>query len=79
MTCQLAGTSPSRHRPRVGFWNRGRRHIVPILAMVRVWSRRLKRRRFLTELEALGERTMRDLGFDPDSVRAEAAKPFWRP
>ncbi len=48
------------------------------LLVVSLWVRRRHRRRHLADVAALGERTMLDLGFDPDIVRAEAAKPFWR-
>ncbi len=47
------------------------------LLVVSLWVRRRPRRRHLADVAALGERTMLDLGFDPDIVRAEAAKPFW--
>ncbi len=43
-----------------------------------LWLARSRRRRTLTGIAALGEHTMLDLGFDPDELRAEAAKPFWR-
>lgn len=46
--------------------------------MVGVWLARSRRRRTLAEIAALGEHTMRDLGFDPVEMRIEAAKPFWR-
>ncbi|MBL8703229.1 MAG: hypothetical protein JNM30_00215 [Rhodospirillales bacterium] len=48
------------------------------LLVMSLWVRRRRRRRRLADVAALGERTMLDLGFDPDIVRAEAAKPFWR-
>ncbi|MGQ0674966.1 MAG: DUF1127 domain-containing protein, partial [Rhodospirillales bacterium] len=43
-----------------------------------LWLVRRRRRRTLAEIAALGEHVMHDLGFDPDELRAEAAKPFWR-
>ena len=43
-----------------------------------VWLARSRRRRTLNEIAGLGEHTMLDLGFDPDELRLEAAKPFWR-
>jgi len=49
-----------------------------IAGLLARWADRHRRRRSLAEIAALGERTMDDLGFDPDEVRAEAAKPFWR-
>lgn len=48
------------------------------LLVMSLWVRRWHRRRHLAEVAALGEHTMLDLGFDPDVVRREAAKPFWR-
>ena len=48
------------------------------LVVMSLWVRRRHRRRHLADVAALGERTMLDLGFDPDLVRSEAAKPFWR-
>ena len=59
------------HRPR-------RPAALHNLLVVSLWARRRHRRRHLADVAALGERTMLDLGFDPDIVRAEAAKPFWR-
>lgn len=43
-----------------------------------VWLARSRRRRTLREIAVLGDHIMLDLGFDPDELRAEAAKPFWR-
>ena len=79
MTYRWAGISLSHRPPRFGFWNRGRQFTAPILAMSSLWWGRHRRRMRLAAVAALGERTMLDLGFDPDIVRAEAAKPFWRP
>lgn len=31
------------------------------------------------QLSRLDERTLRDIGFDPEQVRLESAKPFWMP
>ncbi len=63
-------------------------HSQPVTDMMRrahaaidlagVWLVRSRRRRTLGEIAALGDRVMLDLGFDPDELRAEAAKPFWR-
>lgn len=40
------------------------------------WRRLSATRR---ELSRLDERTLRDIGFDPEEVRRETAKPFWKP
>jgi uncharacterized protein YjiS (DUF1127 family) len=39
------------------------------------WRRRSRERR---ELQALDDRTLRDLGVSVQEIRFEAAKPFWR-
>jgi uncharacterized protein YjiS (DUF1127 family) len=31
------------------------------------------------QLSRLSERTLRDIGFDPEQARLEAEKPFWKP
>lgn len=43
----------------------------------RILARR-RHRRALAELSTLGERTLLDLGIDPDELRAEMSKPIWR-
>ncbi len=48
------------------------------LDLAGMWAVRRRRRRTLAGIAALGDRIMLDLGFDPDELRAEAAKPFWR-
>ena len=63
-------------------------HSQPVTDMMRrahaaidlagIWLARSHRRRTLTEIAVLGDHVMLDLGFDPDELRAEAAKPFWR-
>ncbi len=40
-----------------------------------LWLRRLHFRHELANLDA---EQIKDAGFDPDRIRAEAAKPFWR-
>lgn len=50
----------------------------PFRSLLRTWWQRREHRLYLAAVAALGERTMLDLGFDPDHVRAEAAKPFWK-
>lgn len=42
------------------------------------WLARRRHRRGLAALAALGERTLLDLGIDPDVLRAEASEPFWQ-
>jgi uncharacterized protein YjiS (DUF1127 family) len=46
---------------------------------IKRWHARRWHRRGLADLAKLDERTLRDLGIDPDMLRAEATKPFWRP
>lgn len=46
------------------------------IGTARLWAARHGRRANLASVAALGERTIRDVGYDPDLVRAEAAKPF---
>ncbi len=46
--------------------------------MADLWLARSRRRRTLTEIAGWGERTILDLGFDPDELRLEASKPFWQ-
>lgn len=45
-------------------------------ARLGLWRCRARTR---CELAALDERTLQDIGLNPARVRAEAAKPFWRP
>ncbi len=49
-----------------------------LVILHRVLARR-RHRRALAGLSRLGERTLRDLGIDPDALRAEMSKPSWRP
>ncbi|KMO12035.1 DUF1127 domain-containing protein [Methylobacterium platani] len=44
-------------------------------ALPRLWWRRLRDRRVLADLSPA---QMRDAGLDPDAVRRESRKPFWR-
>ena len=45
------------------------------LRLPRLW---LQRRSGRKELAALDAEQMRDCGLDPETVRREATKPFWR-
>jgi uncharacterized protein YjiS (DUF1127 family) len=47
-----------------------------LAATVRRWLQRLRERR---ELGTLTPRDFRDMGVSSSEVRAEMAKPFWRP
>ena len=44
--------------------------------LLAVWRKRLRSRR---ELSALSVEQMRDTGLDPELVRQESRKPFWKP
>ncbi|MGA7810138.1 DUF1127 domain-containing protein [Bradyrhizobium sp.] len=46
-----------------------------LLRLPQLW---LQRRAWRSELSALDAAQMRDCGLDPETVRREAAKPFWR-
>ena len=54
------------------------RKLLELLMLVRRWHARRWHRQGLADLARLGERTLLDLGYDPDRLRAEAAKPFWK-
>ena len=64
-------TSTRRHSapPVVPAWHR-------IIATLTCWRRRAVERRQLAEMPA--ER-WHDIARDPDAIRREIAKPFWRP
>ena len=49
--------------------------IARLLHAPRIWVLRAQHR---AALAALNERQMRDCGIDPNDVRREIAKPFWR-
>ncbi|MFH6781560.1 MULTISPECIES: translation initiation factor IF-2 [Methylobacterium] len=49
--------------------------VPPRPLLLRLWWRRLRDRRVLAELTRA---QMRDTGLDPDVVRRESRKPFWR-
>jgi uncharacterized protein YjiS (DUF1127 family) len=49
--------------------------ILGILGLPRVWLRRLRCRH---ELSTLTPAQLRDTGLDPETVRLESRKPFWR-
>lgn len=59
-----------------------RRHVIPSLwlgqmrDLLSLWRKRVRQRRELRDLEP---HQMRDAGIDPETVRREAAKPFWQP
>ena len=44
--------------------------------LLTVWRKRLRSRH---ELSALSVEQMRDTGLDPELVRHESRKPFWKP
>ncbi len=49
--------------------------LAAVLRAPRLWLERMSHRR---ELAALDLRQMHDAGLDPETVRREASKPFWR-
>jgi uncharacterized protein YjiS (DUF1127 family) len=49
--------------------------ITPLARLVGLWVRRARCRR---ELASLSPEQLRDVGLDPDMVRRESGKPFWR-
>jgi uncharacterized protein YjiS (DUF1127 family) len=49
--------------------------ILSRLSILTLWRWRLRCRR---ELATLSEHLMRDAGLDPERVRRESSKPFWR-
>jgi len=49
--------------------------ILGVLGLPRVWLRRLRCRH---ELSTLTPEQMRDTGLNPETVRRESRKPFWR-
>lgn len=49
--------------------------LAAALRQPRLWLERMSTRRALAELDL---RQMHDAGLDPEIVRREAAKPFWR-
>jgi uncharacterized protein YjiS (DUF1127 family) len=51
-------------------WSAGSLARLPLLWFTRYFGR--------SELAALDAAQMRDCGLDPETVRHEAAKPFWR-
>ena len=46
-----------------------------LFQLPRIW---LQRWSWRSELAALDVHQMRDCGLDPDAIRSEANKPFWR-
>ena len=52
------------------------RFVASVHATVESWRRRAEGRR---QLEQLSDRILRDVGFDPEMARREAAQPFWKP
>ena len=59
-----------------------RRGMIPSLwlgqmrGLLSLWRKRARQRR---ELRDLAPHQMRDAGIDPEKVRREVEKPFWRP
>jgi uncharacterized protein YjiS (DUF1127 family) len=49
--------------------------LVGLARKVAVWERRARTRRALSHLDATA---LRDLGLDPMTAQAEAARPFWK-
>jgi len=49
--------------------------ILVVLSILMLWRWRVRCRR---ELGSLSERQMRDVGLDPEFVRRESSKAFWR-
>jgi uncharacterized protein YjiS (DUF1127 family) len=52
------------------------RVLTSVRAVLGRWRRLSATRR---ELSRLDERTLRDIGFDPEEVRRETEKSFWKP
>jgi uncharacterized protein YjiS (DUF1127 family) len=50
--------------------------VASVRAVFVQWLRLTTTRR---ELSRLDDRILRDIGFDPQEARLEAAKPFWKP
>jgi uncharacterized protein YjiS (DUF1127 family) len=50
--------------------------LIPHVPVIARWARNAKVR---ADLASLSSRAVIDLGLDLDAVRAEAARPFWRP
>ncbi len=67
-----------RHLDDYSFGSPTLRRAHAALDVVGIWLSRRRRRRTLTEIAGLGEHIMLDLGFDPDELRLEITKPFWR-
>ena len=49
--------------------------LVGMARRVAIWERRARTRRALSRLDAA---MLRDLGLDPMTEQAEAARPFWK-
>ncbi|GAD56790.1 MAG: hypothetical protein ACJASC_003197 [Limimaricola cinnabarinus] len=49
--------------------------LVGMARRVAIWERRARTRRALSRLDAA---MLRDLGLDPMTAQAEAARPFWK-
>lgn len=50
-------------------------HFGALSDVFAVWNSRMEGRR---ELSELSDRMIVDIGLDPDAVKVEIAKPFWR-
>jgi len=55
--------------------HRRRRGIGRLLAVLKVWHERAEQRR---QLRAIPAHLFKDIGADPQDVRREMNKPFWR-
>ena len=62
---------PDFNQPRITFARAG----SAVLALIQTWD---FRRRSRHSLARLAPHQLRDIGLDPASAHAEAAKPFWR-
>jgi uncharacterized protein YjiS (DUF1127 family) len=55
--------------------------IADLVALVRLWMQRHRERRALagyTDLDAVSDHVLKDLGLTRAEARAECGKPFWR-
>lgn len=68
-------TALPRRAPRPAAPARVRAALVDAWSLVREWRRRARSR---TELAALDDRTLRDIGLSRADVWSEIDKPFWR-
>ena len=69
-TARLSALSAQQSVPTVAQW------AVGFAVAVTTWDTRWRTRKHLRKLSA---QHLRDIGLDPLTAQAEAAKPFWRP